>query len=121
MKYINFYKQMRMLLIYDLPMKEQSDHKIYNRFYRKLKRLGFYMLQYSVYTKVLNNDTVYKQIYNKLNYIIPEKGSIIIFKLTEKQFQNMIYLRGEKNKFETIVGGRELVVFSSDISDRDDN
>ena len=41
MKYINFYKQMRMLLIYDLPMKEQSDHKIYNRFYRKLKDWAF--------------------------------------------------------------------------------
>jgi CRISPR-associated protein Cas2 len=111
---ISNYKQMRLLLIYDLPMAEEKDQKIYNKFHNNLKKNGFYMFQYSVYIKVLTNDTAFKQIQIKLQNIIPKKGNIIIFKLTEQQFQNMIYLRGEKNLFEVIVGGKELVIFGGD-------
>jgi CRISPR-associated protein Cas2 len=102
---------MRLILIYDLPMVENIDHVIYTKFHNNLKKLGLYMLQYSVYTKVVNNDTNFNQLIKKLDYIIPKKGSIIVFKITEKQFQDMHYLRGNKNKFESIVGGNELVIF----------
>ena len=33
---------MRILLIYDLPVIEESDRKIYSRFHRDITRLGFY-------------------------------------------------------------------------------
>lgn len=117
MKYINFYKQMRVILIYDLPMVEENDRRIYNQFHNKLKKNGFYMIQYSVYTKVLQNDSSIKQIETKLSNIIPSKGSIIILQLTEKQFQGLKYLRGEKNRFESLVGGKELVVFGGEEND----
>lgn len=117
MNYINYYKQMRIILIYDLPMVEEDDRKIYSRFHNKLKRNGFYMIQYSVYTKVLQNDSSVKQIELKLEKIIPKKGNIVILQLTEKQFQNIKYLRGEKNRFESLVGGKELVVFGGDEDD----
>ena len=48
---------------------------------------------------------------NKIEKIIPTKGNIIILRITEKQYQDMTYLTGEKNKFDLLVGGRELVVF----------
>lgn len=114
MKYINLYKQMRMILIYDLPMIEDMDRKLYGQFHKKLKKLGFYMIQYSVYTKVLQNDSTYLQMEKKLAQVIPSKGNIVIMQLTEKQFQNLKYVRGEKNRFESIVGGKELVVFGGD-------
>jgi CRISPR-associated protein Cas2 len=105
---------MRLILIYDLPTVEKEDRKIYEKFSKDIKRLGFRMLQLSVYTKVMQNDTSYKQNLIKLNKIIPKKGSIIVFKITEKQFQNMQYLSGIRNKYETIVGGNELVIFGGD-------
>ncbi len=114
MNYINYYKQMRLILIYDLPTVEEEDRKISQRFSKDIKRLGFNMLQYSVYTKVLQNDTSYKQNIIRLNKIIPKKGSIIVFKVTEKQFQDMQYLTGTMNRYETIVGGKELVIFGGD-------
>lgn len=117
MNYINNYKQMRLILIYDLPTVEDIDQRIYNKFHNQLKKNGFYMLQYSVYIKVLSNDTAYSQMYSKLGKIVPKKGSVIAFKLTEKQFQSMVYLRGEQNLFETIVGGNELVIFRGDEND----
>ncbi len=117
MKFINFYKQMRLILIYDLPVVEVEEQKIYQRFHRNLIRYGFYMMQYSVYSKVIQNDTSMKQYLNKIQKIVPEKGSIIMLKITEKQYQDMIYLRGEKNKFDILVGGKEFVLFGGDEND----
>ena len=114
MKYINFYKQMRLLLIYDLPVIEDEDRKIYHKFHNNIIRYGFYMMQYSVYSKVIQNDTLTKQYSKKLENIVPEKGNIIMIKITEQQYQNMIYLRGEKNKYDILVGGKELVIFGGD-------
>lgn len=111
---INYYKQMRLILIYDLPVVEEEDRKIYQRFNKDIKKLGFMMLQYSVYSKVLQNDTSYKQNIIRLNNIIPKRGSIIVFKVTEKQFQDMIYLSGVKNRHEAVVGGNELVIFGGE-------
>ena len=102
---------MRIILIYDLPVKEEIDRKIYARFHKSIISLGFYMLQYSVYTKIIQNDSSYKQQITKIEKIIPTKGNIIILRITEKQYQDMTYLTGEKNKYDLLVGGRELVVF----------
>ncbi len=118
MNYINLYKQMRLLLIYDLPVTEDIDRKIYNRFHRDIIKLGFYMIQFSVYSKVIQNDTSMKQNYLKVEKIVPQKGNVIILKITEKQYQNMVYLRGEKNKFDMLVDGKEFIVFGGDENDK---
>lgn len=118
MNYINLYKQMRLLLIYDLPVTEDIDRKIYNRFHRDIIKLGFYMIQFSVYSKVIQNDTSMKQNYLKVERIVPKKGNVIILKITEKQYQNMIYLRGEKNKFDILVDGKEFIVFGGEGNDK---
>ena len=116
MDYINYYKQMRIILIYDLPVVQEEDRKIYAKFHKNLITFGFYMLQFSVYTKVIQNDSSFKQLSNKLNRIIPNKGNVIILKVTEKQYQDMIHLTGEKNKFDMLVGGKEMVIFG-DVDD----
>ena len=63
---------MRLVLIYDLPVKEADERKIYNRFHRDITRFGFYMLQYSVYSKVIQNDTSLKQYLLKLERLVPK-------------------------------------------------
>ena len=105
---------MRVILIYDLHFDDEDDIKNYNKFRKNILKIGFYMIQESVYTKVLTNETSYVSNYNKLMSFVPDRGSIIIFKLTEKQFQDMQYLNGIKNKQESIVGGKELVIFGGD-------
>ncbi len=121
MQYINLYKQMRLILIYDLPVYDEENRKIYSKFHRNIIRLGFYMLQYSVYSKVIQNDTSMKQYLFKLERIIPKVGNIVVLKITEKQYQDMIYLRGDKNKFDMLVGGKELVIFGGDYCDNYEN
>jgi CRISPR-associated protein Cas1 len=91
-----------------------DDRREYNNFVKKLKKEGFYMLQYSVYVKVLINDSEYKRLINRIPYIIPKKGNILMLKVTEKQYQDMIYLNGEKNRYDLIVGSKQLILFGGE-------
>ena len=111
------YRKMRSIIIYDLPSVEKEDIKEYNKFHRELQKIGFYMLQFSVYVKVLTNEFDFEKIVKKVNTIIPKKGSIILLRLTEKQYNDMIYLHGEKNRYDAIVGANEVIVIGGDIDD----
>jgi CRISPR-associated endoribonuclease cas2 len=111
---ISDYRKMRAIILFDLPSVEKQDMANNQRFIKKLKKIGFYMLQFSVYTKVLINQSEYDRIIKKVKQIIPNKGNIIILKLTDKQYNDMIYLNGEKNKYDSIVGLNNVVYFGGD-------
>lgn len=107
----NSYKQVRVLILYDLPMTEKEDIRIYNKFRKNLINLGCYMIQFSVYVKVLKNDVNYKLFLNKLKKVLPTKGEIRVIKITEKQYEKMLFLSGEQNNHEKKVGNKNVVVF----------
>jgi CRISPR-associated endoribonuclease cas2 len=111
---ISDYRKMRAIILFDLPSVEKQDIANNQKFIKKLKKIGFYMLQFSVYTKVLINQSEYDRIIKKVKQIIPNKGNIIILKLTDKQYNDMIYLNGEKNKYDSIVGLNNVVYFGGD-------
>ena len=111
---ISDYRKMRAIILFDLPSVEKQDIANNQNFIKKLKKIGFYMLQFSVYTKVLINQSEYDRIIKKVKQIIPNKGNIIILKLTDKQYNDMIYLNGEKNKYDSIVGLNNVVYFGGD-------
>ena len=111
---ISDYRKMRAAVLFDLPSVEKKDISNNQKFIKKLKKIGFYMLQFSVYTKVLINQSEYDRIIKKVKQIIPNKGNIIILKLTDKQYNEMIYLNGEKNKYDSIVGLNNVVYFGGD-------
>ena len=75
------------------------------------------MLQYSVYVKSLTNASDFDKVGVKVINILPKRGNIIILKLTEKQYNDMIYLSGEKNRHDMIVGSKEIVFFGGDALD----
>ena len=111
---ISDYRKMRAIILFDLPSVEKQDIANNQKFIKKLKKIGFYMLQFSVYTKVLINQSEYDRIIKKVKQIIPNKGNIIILKLTDKQYNDMIYLNGEKNKYDSIVGLNNVGYFGGD-------
>lgn len=117
MSSLSDYRKLRIILIYDLPSVAKDDQKYYRVFNKDIRKLGFFMLQYSVYVKVLTNDSEYNRIISKVSKIIPKKGNIIIIKITEKQYNNMIYLIGTKNKFDMIIGSKNIVYFGGDGDD----
>lgn len=69
------YRQMRVILMYDLPMEEPESLKQYTRFRKKLLMLGFYMLQYSIYVKVVKTRLILKLW--KEEYMMKFQGKVI--------------------------------------------
>ena len=86
---------MRMLLFFDLPSVTNSDLKKYRKFRKFLIENGFSMLQESAYSKLLLHNTASINMVDKLQKNKPEKGSVCMLIITEKQYQKMILLIGE--------------------------
>ena len=107
----SLYKQVRVLILYDLPMIEIEDRKEYSKFRRDILKLGCYLVQFSVYAKVIKNEIYYKSFISKLKKILPTKGEIRVIKITEKQYEDMIFLNGSKNNYEKRISNDNLVVF----------
>lgn len=105
------YKQVRVLIFYDLPMIEEENVKEYNTFRKGLIKLGCYMIQFSIYAKVLKNETNYDIFVNRVKKIIPSAGEVRIMKVTEKQYEDMIFLSGTQNRFETTIANNTVLVF----------
>ncbi len=82
--------------MFDLQVVTSHDRKEYTRFRKYLIKSGFYMLQESVYCKLALNSTMTDSIIENLKKNKPEKGLVQALKVTEKQFERMEYIVGEK-------------------------
>jgi len=86
---------MWVFVFFDLPTDTKKDKRNYTRFRKNLKKDGFTMLQFSIYTRHCNsreNATVH---IIRVRSFLPPKGEIIVFTLTDKQFGMMEFFRGE--------------------------
>ncbi len=103
---------MRMLVMFDLPTETAENRKAYRKFRKFLINEGFLMHQFSVYSKLLLNDTSSKAMLARLQKNNPEDGLITVLNITEKQFARMVYLSGEKDM--SIGNSDSRVVFLGD-------
>lgn len=88
---------MRVIVFFDLPTETSADRKNYRQFRKFLVKGGFMMLQESVYAKLALNSTQVAQIINEVKNSQPEKGSVQILSVTEKQFSKMEIISGRCN------------------------
>lgn len=89
---------MRLLLMFDMPTQTSEERKSYRKFRNFLINEGFIMHQFSVYSKILLNNTASNAMIKRLEKNNPQKGHISVLTVTEKQFSRMIYLSGEQDK-----------------------
>jgi CRISPR-associated protein Cas2 len=82
--------------MFDLPTESPEDKRNYTRFRKFLIKEGFIMLQYSVYCKLAVNKTVSGQIFKRLEKNKPPKGNISVLDITEKQFNDIKWILGNK-------------------------
>lgn len=90
------YRFMRVLIMFDLPVVTAHERKEYARFRKYLLKSGFMMLQESVYCRLLQNATAADALLENIRRNKPEKGLIQALKITEKQYERMEYILGEK-------------------------
>ncbi|MBD8069860.1 CRISPR-associated endonuclease Cas2 [Bacillus sp. PS06] len=101
---------MRLLLFFDLPMNTKEERRVYTKFRKYLITNGFTMLQYSVYAKIFPNRTSLFQYTEGLKRNLPNKGSVRIMAVTEKQYEKMFILVGGKSIQEELITEEPLVI-----------
>jgi CRISPR-associated protein Cas2 len=91
---LNQYRIMWVIVYFDLPTETKKDKRAYQDFRKGLQKDGFRMMQYSVYFRHCNsreNAEVHKQ---RVKNLMPQKGNIIVFEITDAQFGRMEFYQG---------------------------
>lgn len=96
---------MRVLVLFDLPTITSEDRRNYRKFKKGLMKNGFFMLQESVYCRMVLNQSAESNIRAAVKRIKPPDGFVMILSVTEKQFARADFVIGN---------------FKSDILDTDD-
>lgn len=86
---------MRMLVFFDLPVTTASERKNATRFRNFLLKDGYYMVQFSVYSRVCNGNDAVEKHFKRIKENLPPSGSVRMLTITEKQYQNMHILLGK--------------------------
>ncbi len=99
---------MWLFVFFDLPVKEKSERQVATRFRNFLLKDGYMMLQFSVYARICNGQDRADKHLQRLQAIIPKRGSVRVIQITDKQYERMKILVGnaiknEKQKAEQLV------------------
>lgn len=101
---------MRVLVMFDLPTETIEDRRAYRSFRKDIIKNGFFMLQESVYCKMVLNESAKNNTILALKKKKPPRGLVQVLSVTEKQFQKMEFLVGS-TKSEVIDTDERLVIF----------
>ena len=101
---------MKLICFFDLPMDTAFEQKEYRRFRKILLENGFTMLQYSVYVRTCPNREYSKKFIPKIHCVAPKNGNIRLLTVTEKQFNDMVFILGSKSPQKETIADNRLVI-----------
>lgn len=107
-------KFMRVLLMFDVPTKTKKEQKHATKFRNNLIKLGYFMMQFSVYMRICKGISSAKASINAVKMILPPCGNVRVLLITEKQFDAMEILLGNPSFNEDINAQHNLVLFNFD-------
>lgn len=107
-------KFMRVLVMFDLPTKTKKDKHHCVKFHNNLIKLGFFMIQFSVYMRICKGASSAKSSINNVRKFVPPRGSVRCITITEKQFDAMEILLGGVSFNEEMNAQKNLTLFGFD-------
>lgn len=87
---------MRVIVFFDLPVLTESNRREYRTFRKFLIKSGFMMVQESVYCKLAQNSSVTDIVVDNIKKNKPPEGLVQVLRVTEKQYNKMDFIVGEK-------------------------
>lgn len=102
---------MRLIVFFDLPTTSRARKRAYVLFRRYLLQNGYTMLQWSVYSRIVNGHDDAEKHHKRLSKNLPKEGSIRCLQVSEKQFSHMKLLVGELNFQEKRVNASQILLF----------
>ena len=88
------YRYMRVLVLFDLPTVTPEERRNYRLFRKGLLKNGFYMLQESVYCRMVLNQSAEKNVKEAIRKIKHPAGIVMVLSVTEKQFARADFIVG---------------------------
>ena len=104
-------RYMRLLVFFDLPVFTAKERKEATQFRNFLIKDGFYMLQFSVYSRICNTIESAKMHEDRISKVVPKIGSVRSLIVTEKQYTSMRILVGSLKKKEKRVKSSQISFF----------
>ena len=103
---------MRIIVMFDLPVQSKKQRREATTFRNLLLKLGFIMLQFSVYVRICKGIEKNNSLVEKIKKSLPKGGNIRALSITEKQYEDMVILIGEsKSSSEKMNLKRSLFEF----------
>lgn len=103
------YRFMRIIVFFDLPVQTSEDLRNYRLFRKTLLKNGFFMMQESVYCRMVLNPSIERSVVETIRRAKPPAGLVQVLSVTEKQFSKMEFLVGKISK-EVIDTDERLVI-----------
>lgn len=100
---------MRIMVLFDLPVFTEKQRKEYREFRKYLLKAGFFMLQESVYCKLVQNSGIADIVQENRRKNKPGEGLVQVLRVTEKQYSKMEYIVGE-NTSNVLDSDEKLVI-----------
>ena len=101
---------MWVLVFFDLPTETKKDRHNYAVFRKSLKKDGFTMFQYSIYTRCCPSRENADVHIKRVRRILPPEGFVCIMSITDKQF-GMIELFQGIQSIQGEPGAQQLELF----------
>jgi CRISPR-associated protein Cas2 len=102
---------MRMIVFFDLPVETKKSRREATQFRNFLLKDGYSMLQFSIYARICNGLKAVEKHESRLNNYLPNKGSIRLLVVTEKQYASMKILLGSKTEYDNDVANWQISFF----------
>jgi CRISPR-associated protein Cas2 len=103
-------RYMRLVVFFDLPIVTAKQRKDYRLFRKFLVKDGYLMLQESVYTKLVTNNNTAAAAIARMQKNRPPAGLVQVLKVTERQFETMTYITGNRAPYSEVDTTEELLV-----------
>ena len=91
---------MRILVMFDLPVKTKAERRSATQFRNFLTRDGYHMVQYSVYARICNGRDSVETHRRRILSALPSKGSVRMLVITEKQYGAIELLVGKPTPYD---------------------
>lgn len=101
---------MRLVVLFDLPVKTKKQRRDATAFRNFLLKDGYYMLQYSVYVRVCNGADAVNKHRDRLRAHLPDDGAVRLLVITEKQYASIDILLGRLTQADQPFAAEQLTV-----------
>lgn len=94
MTYLSGYRLMWVMVLFDLPVITEKERKTATKFRNFLLDNSFKMVQFSVYIRPCPGKEHVERLIKLIEMNMPEEGKVDILSFTDKQYENIVTLRG---------------------------